>query len=126
MSNLRTEFIQGQEVWLDKELTNFSKVKVLNQTPNKLFTTVYITDTISKVSTQWEVMTNRLSPIKKPKCYNCKYSGQTFKLGNVSHQHCEHPKYTKEQFESGELSAWDTVNKFSDTCQDHSFRDAVS
>jgi len=61
--------------------------------------------------------------IKQPKqvkkCFNCIHRGTAFKLGNVTHQHCEHPKYTRERFESGELSAWDTVNKFSDTCEDH-------
>lgn len=38
---------------------------------------------------------------KKAKCYNRKHSGQTFKIAKVTHQHCEHPKYTREMFESG-------------------------
>lgn len=63
MSKLRQEFKQNEEVWLDKDLSNYSKVKVLSQTPNKLFTTVYITDSVAKISSQWEVMTYRLTKI---------------------------------------------------------------
>ena len=59
---------------------------------------------------------------KKAKCYNCKHSGTTFKISKVTHQHCEHPKYTREMFESVELSPWDTLCTFSDTCDDHEFR----
>ena len=59
---------------------------------------------------------------KKAKCYNCIHSGETFKISKVTHQHCEHPKYTREMFESGELSPWDTLCTFSDTCKDHEFR----
>ena len=59
---------------------------------------------------------------KRAKCYNCKHSGTTFIIAKVTHQHCEHPKYTREMFESGELSPWDTLCTFSDTCKDHEFR----
>jgi hypothetical protein len=58
MSNLRKEFNQGQEVWLDIDKANYSKVEVVFQTPNKLFTTVK-----SVENREWEVMTNRLSPV---------------------------------------------------------------
>ena len=57
----------------------------------------------------------------KRKCYNCKYAGTAFKLGGLTHQHCEHPKY-KEQFDKGTLSPYDTLNKFSDTCENHEFK----
>lgn len=62
---------------------------------------------------------------KKARCYNCKYAGEPFKLSKVTHQHCEHPKYTKEMFESGYLSEWDTLNKFSDTCKDHEYKGII-
>lgn len=62
---------------------------------------------------------------QNPRCYNCIHAGQTFKLGNVTHQHCERPKYTKEKFDKGEISAWDTVKKFSDTCINHSFKKQI-
>jgi hypothetical protein len=71
------------------------------------------------MKTQTLFGTETKQPLQAKKCYNCKHRGSPFKLGNVTHQHCEHPKYTREQFESGELSAWDTLNKFSDACNDH-------
>lgn len=58
----------------------------------------------------------------KAKCFNCIHADKSFKIADVSYQHCEHPKYTKEQFESGELTAWDTLMKFSDTCNDHEYK----
>ena len=61
-----------------------------------------------------------------PRCYNCLHSGQRFKIGKVTHQHCEHPKYTQEQYDKGEISAWDTVMKFSDTCVDHEFKNQTT
>jgi len=60
---------------------------------------------------------------KKPKCFNCKFGGQQFKIANKTHLHCEHPKYKKEDFESGKLSAWDTLQEFGWTCEDHEFKE---
>ena len=60
MENLRGEFKQNEEVLLD----GYAKVKVVKQTPHNLFTTVYVTDTVGKISTQWDVMTYRLTKIK--------------------------------------------------------------
>lgn len=60
---------------------------------------------------------------KKPKCYNCKHSGKQFKVGNVTHLHCEDERqYPKEKWESGELTAWDSLQKFSDACDKHEFK----
>lgn len=59
---------------------------------------------------------------ENPKCYNCKYGGVQFKLGDVTHLHCTHPKYPEADFISGKLSAWDTLMKFSDTCMNHEFK----
>jgi len=72
---------------------------------------------------------NHLLPavsVKKRKCYNCKFAGQQFKVSNVTHLHCEDEKqYPKEKWESGELTAWDSLQKFSDTCEFHEFKDSV-
>ena len=59
---------------------------------------------------------------KRPKCHNCIHADTSFKIAGLTYQHCKHPKYTKEQFESGELTAWDTLMKFSDTCKDHEYK----
>ena len=52
------------------------------------------------------------------KCYNCKYSGQQFKIDKLTHLHCEHP--------NGEISGlssppspWDTLREFWDSCESH-------
>ena len=60
---------------------------------------------------------------KKSRCYNCKFSSQQFKLGNITYLHClDEKQYPKEKFESGELTAWDSLQKFSDTCKNHEFK----
>ena len=72
---------------------------------------------------------NHMSPavsIKKRKYYNCKFSGEQFKISKVTHLHCEDEKqYPNEKWESGELTAWDSLQKFSDTCEFHEFKDSV-
>lgn len=59
---------------------------------------------------------------KKPKCYNCKHGGQQFKVVGKTHLHCEHPKFTEEDFKSGKISPWDTLMEFWQTCKDHKFK----
>lgn len=60
---------------------------------------------------------------KQKKCYNCKHCGQQFKLGDKTHLHCEHPKYTQEDFDNGKFCAWDTLMEFWNTCNDHELKD---
>lgn len=57
-TGMRTSFTIGQLVRLDKKYANSSKVKVVRQTPNKLFTTV-----TSNGVDDWQVMTNRLTEL---------------------------------------------------------------
>lgn len=60
---------------------------------------------------------------KKPKCHNCIFAGNNFKVANVTHLHCcDEKQYPKDKFESGELTAWDSLMKFSDTCNNHEFK----
>lgn len=59
---------------------------------------------------------------KKPRCHNCKHSGDQFKIHKLTHLHCEHPKYTDEDFESGKISPWDTLMVFNYNCSDHEFK----
>jgi len=56
----------------------------------------------------------------KPRCYNCKHSGKQFKVGKVTHLHCNHPKY--EDYDKGVFSPWDTLQVFSSTCLAHEFK----
>ena len=60
--------------------------------------------------------------MKKPRCHNCKHGLQQFKVGKLTHLHCGHPKYN-ERGESGDLSAWETLQVFNDTCSDHEFKE---
>jgi len=62
----------------------------------------------------------------KRKCYNCRYAGKAFKSARVTSHICEHPKYTDEMFESGKLSAWDVLENFYNTCEDHEFKESKS
>ena len=61
--------------------------------------------------------------MEKARCYNCKYAGIQFKIGKLTHLHCADPKhYNKETFDNGDFSAWDTLRVFSDTCNNHKFK----
>ena len=61
---------------------------------------------------------------QKPRCYNCKFAGQRFKLGNLTHNHCEDDKqFSHAGFDNGDFSPYDTVRKFSDTCKNHEFKE---
>jgi len=58
---------------------------------------------------------------KNKKCYNCEYASKGFKLGSTTHHQCNHPKHEK-GFNSGDLTAWDTLQEFWQTCEDHKFK----
>ncbi len=62
-------------------------------------------------------------PSRKPKCYNCKHASTGFKIANKTHYQCQHPKH-EEGFKSGELSPWDTLQEFYNTCESHEFKEA--
>lgn len=53
-----TVLCAGQIVWLDRDLSNHSKVEVVEQTPKKLFTVVRSLDS----GYTWNVMSYRLTP----------------------------------------------------------------
>jgi hypothetical protein len=62
-------------------------------------------------------------PSRKPKCYNCKHASSAFKIAGKTHHQCNHPKH-EAGFESSELSPWDTLQEFYNTCETHEFRQA--
>ena len=66
-----------------------------------------------------------LKETKKRKCYNCAYAGKQFKIGKLSHLHCENKElYNQEKNDSGVTSGWDSLRVFSDTCDKYSKKDA--
>lgn len=58
----------------------------------------------------------------KKRCHNCKHAGDRFKINSMTHMHCEHPKWTKEDMDSGKTSPWDTLMEFWNTCKDHEIK----
>ncbi len=56
---LRREFKPGEKVILDEKYANSSIVEVVSQTPKKLYTMV------KSETSEWEVMTIRLTSINK-------------------------------------------------------------
>lgn len=64
---------------------------------------------------------------KKRRCHNCKYSGKQFKIKNLTHLHCENEKlYPFNEIYDGNISPWETLRVFNDTCHEHSFKDEKS
>ena len=60
---------------------------------------------------------------KKAKCYNCIFRSDTFKIAGKTYLHCfNEDLYPKEKFESGELTAWDSLKEFWDKCDKHNFK----
>jgi len=62
---------------------------------------------------------------KDRKCYNCKHASPGFKISGQTHHQCNHPKH-EEGFKSGDLSPWDTLQEFYNTCESHEFRRATT
>jgi len=58
---------------------------------------------------------------KRKRCYNCKHAGEPFKVLGKKNLHCEHIKHL-EGLESGELSPWDTLRSYHNTCESHEFK----
>ena len=56
---------------------------------------------------------------KKKICHNCKHRGDYFKIPPLkprTYHHCNHPDWAA-KFKAGDnVSAWDTLNEFWDTC----------
>jgi uncharacterized protein (DUF3820 family) len=59
---------------------------------------------------------------KKYKCYNCKHRTEAFKVGKLTHYHCMSPTYKKQHNEGIDISPWETLRVFSDTCDEHELR----
>lgn len=57
----------------------------------------------------------------KKKCYNCKYASARFKIGDMTHHQCCHPKHVQ-GIQEGTLSAYDTLREFYNTCESHEFK----
>jgi hypothetical protein len=62
----------------------------------------------------------RIGNNKKAKCYNCKFASKQFKVSGKTHVHCLNEElYPPADFESGKLSAWDTLIEWWSTCKKH-------
>jgi hypothetical protein len=55
------------------------------------------------------------------KCFNCKLASNAFKIAGKTHHQCCHPKH-EAGFENGELSAWDTLQEWYNSCESHELR----
>jgi hypothetical protein len=63
---------------------------------------------------------------KKPKCWNCKHGGQTFKIVGKTHLHCHNQeKYPDADMESGKISPWDTLMEGYYYCDKHEFKETA-
>lgn len=84
--------------------------------------------TKADVTTSAPIMPNHLLaaglPSKKAKCHNCKFAGKQFKVGSHTHLHCQNEElYPIKDFESGKLTAWDTLMSWHGSCKIHQFKD---
>lgn len=61
--------------------------------------------------------------LKQKKCWNCKHRTEGFKIGKLTHYHCLSPTYVEKKKNNIEVSPWDTLRIFGDTCDEHEFRE---
>ena len=61
-----------------------------------------------------------------PKCYNCKFATEGFKVGNLTHHHCCGPEYEAKDKAGEFVSPWDTLREWYDTCDDHQFKELAA
>ena len=59
---------------------------------------------------------------KKPRCHNCKFGGQQFKIVKLTYLHCESPQMEKYFKEDENPSPWESLRVFNDTCDNHEFK----
>jgi hypothetical protein len=60
---------------------------------------------------------------KKAKCHNCKFASKQFKVVDRNYVHCQNEElYPVKYFESGKLTAWDTLMSWYDTCNNHELK----
>ncbi len=69
---------------------------------------------------QRKTETNIESKKGKPRCHNCKHASSAFKIAGKTHHQCNHIKH-KYGLLSGEISAWDTLQEWYNTCDTHEF-----
>ena len=55
---------------------------------------------------------------KKPRCHNCKFAGQQFKIEKLTHLHCEHPSISALEI----ISPYETLQVFNSSCSLHEFK----
>lgn len=64
---------------------------------------------------------NKLMKKEVKKCFNCKFRHRTegFKIGKLTHYHCQSPTY-QNLIDSGVIpSPWETIRVFGDSCNEH-------
>lgn len=61
--------------------------------------------------------------VKNKKCYNCKFATKGFKVVGKTHHHCLEPtQYPEAEIEAGNISPWDTLREWWDTCEHHKLK----
>lgn len=64
--------------------------------------------------------------LKRPRCYNCKFAGDQFRIAGMTNLHCERPGYREELEKAGELSPWETLREFWQTCENHQIKESAA
>ena len=56
---------------------------------------------------------------QRTRCFNCKFRGEFFRINGLNHLHCENEEAVTPFAADGQLSAWDSLRVFWDTCDKH-------
>lgn len=82
---------------------------------------IYNTPPINKEKEEFTQSLIDIHKGKKRKCHNCKHGSNQFKIGKLTHLCCGNIDAVK-PLEGKELSPWDALRVFSDTCEKHEFK----
>lgn len=60
---------------------------------------------------------------KRKRCCNCIFASDPFKVAGKTHYTCTNQAlYPAEKMREGEISAWDTLREFWESCGKHEFK----
>lgn len=72
---------------------------------------------------QLDLIESELPEPKRKRCYNCKFAGEQFKIGNKTHLHCQNRElYPEADLKSGNVSPWETLMEWRSTCDKYEFK----
>jgi hypothetical protein len=66
----------------------------------------------------------KINKMIKQTCYNCKFAGQPFKVGDLTHVHCQNKELYPPEKRS-EKTTYETLMEWYNKCEKHEFKPEI-